>query len=88
MKTTRGECCVFPSVYQRKSFYSCRTVDYGSKLWCATTNSYDKDKKRGDCQGRHYSLCSAFICVNEIQHGPLLRISNWGCFAGREGGGN
>ena len=51
VETTRGNCCVFPFVYKGKGYCSCTTVDYGNKLWCATTNSYDKDKKWGDCQG-------------------------------------
>ena len=58
IKTTKGNCCVFPFIYKRKSYSACTTADNGNKLWCATTNNYDRDRKWGNCQstqGKHQS---------------------------------
>ena len=50
LKTTAGDCCVFPFTYKKKEYQSCTPVDNGNKLWCATTSNYDEDKKYGNCQ--------------------------------------
>jgi hypothetical protein len=49
VKTTSGELCVFPFYYNKKLYYSCTTVDYENKLWCATSFNYNRDNKWGDC---------------------------------------
>ena len=45
----RGARCHFPFMYRAKFYNSCM---YGNatNLWCATTNSYDADKKWGYCR--------------------------------------
>ena len=49
VKTKSGKCCVFPFVYEGKSYSKCTTVNNGNEMWCATTSNYDKDKKWGTC---------------------------------------
>ncbi|CAB4004602.1 Hypothetical predicted protein, partial [Paramuricea clavata] len=49
VKTTAGECCVFPFKYKSNLMQSCITDDNGNKLWCSTTSDYDKDGKWGNC---------------------------------------
>ena len=43
--------CVFPFVYKNTTYTECTYRDCKhKKSWCATTRSYDKDKKWGHCQ--------------------------------------
>jgi len=43
-----GSCCHFPFWFNGKAYNSCQSSEkYG--LWCATTESYDKDAKWGKC---------------------------------------
>ena len=49
VKTTAGECCVFPFKYKSILMQSCITDGNGNKLWCSTTSDYDQDGKWGNC---------------------------------------
>lgn len=45
--TTNGGVCVFPFTYLGKQYNKC--LASGLFTWCATTSSYDRDKKFGYC---------------------------------------
>ncbi len=45
-----GAMCTFPFTYKSVAYYQCITLD-NDKLWCATTNNYDRDQDWGNCQG-------------------------------------
>ncbi|XP_053118999.1 epididymal sperm-binding protein 1-like isoform X4 [Hemicordylus capensis] len=45
-----GRACVFPFTYKSRTFYKCTNEDAAQgRFWCATTGSYDKDKKWSYC---------------------------------------
>lgn len=50
---SNGDKCVFPFVFEGKSYQGCttdgRTDGY---RWCATTANFDQDKKYGFCPNR------------------------------------
>ncbi|XP_061486156.1 matrix metalloproteinase-9 [Rhineura floridana] len=50
---SNGEKCVFPFIFDGKSYDACTTEgrDDGYR-WCATTDSFDRDKKYGFCPNR------------------------------------
>ncbi|CAH3116452.1 unnamed protein product [Pocillopora meandrina] len=53
VRSTRGECCVFPFVYKGRKYTSCTTVNSRNRRpWCASTPNYDVDKLWGYCRGR------------------------------------
>merc|ERR1739844_75663 len=47
-QTVEGLCCVFPFIYNKKTYHAC-TTDGGSEEWCSTTTDYDTDKEWGQC---------------------------------------
>ena len=48
--TESGEPCVFPFVHNGKSYFDCTSDDEPTeKYWCATTNNFDRDKRKGFC---------------------------------------
>ena len=68
VKTTAGDCCVFPFIYKKKKYQTCTTTGNGNKLWCATTSNYDTDGKWGNCQitqthshGKQYD--ANYLCI-------------------------
>ena len=34
MRTTDGECCIFPFTFEGRQYYSCTTVDNKNTPWC------------------------------------------------------
>ncbi|KAJ8017198.1 hypothetical protein DPEC_G00015320 [Dallia pectoralis] len=64
---SEGEPCQFPFEFLGKQFDSCTAEgrDDG-KLWCATTGSYDADKKWGFCSDSGYSLF--LVAAHEFGH--------------------
>lgn len=49
VETTDGGCCVFPFVYNLKTFNGCTTEDSPLNDWCAKTANYDRDQQWGYC---------------------------------------
>ncbi|XP_039256684.2 72 kDa type IV collagenase-like [Styela clava] len=62
-----GDACHFPFKFEGYVYSSCTTSgrsDY--KLWCATTDDYDRDEKWGFCNGNGYSLF--LVAAHEFGH--------------------
>lgn len=48
--TAEGDACVLPFTYMKTSYTSCTSDGRtDGRKWCATTASYDADKKWGFC---------------------------------------
>uniref|UniRef100_A0A3B3X063 Fibronectin type-II domain-containing protein n=1 Tax=Poecilia mexicana TaxID=48701 RepID=A0A3B3X063_9TELE len=51
--TSEGDACHFPFVFQGREYHSCTSDGRtDGKLWCATTDSYDRHDKFGFCPNR------------------------------------
>ncbi|XP_033025895.1 72 kDa type IV collagenase-like [Lacerta agilis] len=61
---SNGQPCVFPFAYKSQTFYTCSNEDdpHG-RFWCATTGSYDKDKKWSYCADTRLSTNPTGPCV-------------------------
>uniref|UniRef100_A0A3B3VGI6 Fibronectin type-II domain-containing protein n=1 Tax=Poecilia latipinna TaxID=48699 RepID=A0A3B3VGI6_9TELE len=56
--TSEGDACHFPFVFQGREYHSCTSEGRtDGKLWCATTDSYDRDQKFGFCPNRDGDPC-------------------------------
>lgn len=62
-----GELCVFPFVFLGKEYSTCTSEGRrDGRLWCATTSSFDTDKKWGFCPDQGYSLF--LVAAHEFGH--------------------
>lgn len=48
-ETEDGDPCVFPFIYERKTYEAC-ALEGRSKLWCSKTANYDRDHEWGFCR--------------------------------------
>ncbi|XP_044306996.1 coagulation factor XII isoform X2 [Varanus komodoensis] len=60
------ELCHFPFRFQRKMHHACHSGTYHPKLWCATTENYDRDQKWRYCgkSERPRGHCDSNPCQN------------------------
>ncbi|XP_030627174.1 cation-independent mannose-6-phosphate receptor [Chanos chanos] len=83
--TESGDVCVFPFTFLGKSYTDCTTEGRtDGKLWCSTTDSYDRDQKWGFCYHVSEKKQSSIIfsCDQKAGQGsPQLLSETQGCSA-------
>ncbi|XP_054848607.1 fibronectin-like [Eublepharis macularius] len=61
---SNGQACVFPFAYRNRTFYTCSDEhSVNGIFWCATTGSYDKDRKWSFCADTRQRANNMGPCV-------------------------
>uniref|UniRef100_A0A087X893 Matrix metalloproteinase-9 n=1 Tax=Poecilia formosa TaxID=48698 RepID=A0A087X893_POEFO len=64
---SEGDPCHFPFVHQGRAYYQCTTDGRTDlKLWCSTTDNYDRDQRWGFCPDLGVSLF--LVAAHEFGH--------------------
>lgn len=75
--TAHGERCIFPFNFQGIEYSDCTTDGRGDgRLWCATTNNYDLDKKWGFCETEEQAQQRLQAEETEEQYQAVLSLLN------------
>ncbi|XP_074067316.1 matrix metalloproteinase-9 [Macrotis lagotis] len=62
-----GDPCVFPFTFLNREYSTCTSEGRtDGRLWCATTDDFDRDRKWGFCEDRGYSLF--LVAAHEFGH--------------------
>ncbi|KAM9666055.1 cation-independent mannose-6-phosphate receptor [Trichechus inunguis] len=80
-ETEDGDPCVFPFIFNGKSYEEC-VVEGRPRPWCATTANYDRDHQRGFCKfsNSHRTSAIIFRCDEEADIGwPQIFSEVRGC---------
>ncbi|KAM5228759.1 cation-independent mannose-6-phosphate receptor [Ctenodactylus gundi] len=80
-ETEDGEPCVFPFIFNGKSYDEC-VVEGRAKLWCSKTANYDRDHEWGFCRqsSSHRTSTIVFKCDEEEDIGrPQVFSEVRGC---------
>ncbi|XP_076136862.1 IgGFc-binding protein-like [Alosa pseudoharengus] len=82
-----GAVCVFPFVYKRTKYWKCTSIDH-NRPWCATTHSFDRDQRWGECTGLVVPTpppdpCDSITCreKEECRRGVCVYTSEETCSA-------
>jgi len=61
---SEGAPCVFPFIFLGNKYESCTSAGRNDgKLWCASTSSYDDDRKWGFCPDQGNAVCQCNTMV-------------------------
>ncbi|XP_044616685.2 cation-independent mannose-6-phosphate receptor [Equus asinus] len=80
-ETDEGDPCVFPFIFNGKSYEEC-VVESRAKLWCSTTANYDRDHEWGFCRhsNSHRTSTIIFKCDEDAGIGrPQVFTEVRGC---------
>ncbi|XP_006882881.1 PREDICTED: cation-independent mannose-6-phosphate receptor [Elephantulus edwardii] len=80
-ETEIGEPCVFPFIFNGKSYEEC-AVEVRPRPWCATTANYDRDHQWGFCKhsNSHRTSTIVFKCDEDMEIGwPQVFSEVRGC---------
>lgn len=64
---SEGAPCVFPFIFLGNKYESCTSAGRNDgKLWCASTSSYDDDRKWGFCPDQGNTVCQRNTTVTDL----------------------
>ncbi|XP_016851303.1 epididymal sperm-binding protein 1 isoform X2 [Anolis carolinensis] len=70
--TSHGQPCFFPFIYKGRTFFTCTNEnehEENGRFWCATSGSYDKEKKWSYCADTRLDINPTGPCVFPFIYG-------------------